>query len=203
MTDERQREEDNPGRWEFFLDLPTTTGRRRQVHRRGFATRREAQDALDRVRSEVLQGTYVPATPLTVAEYLSSRWLPAKRATLKPSTFASYRTTLDAHVLPRIGTVELAKVDPSTLNRLYADLLEDGRTGASGRRGGLSPKTVRNIHATAAIAAGVPVKVLSTRLGHADIAITLRVYAHLLPGQDEAAADLVAGLIRGATAPIP
>jgi integrase len=56
---------------------------------------------------------------------------------------------------------------------------------------------VRHSYATAALASGVPVKVLSRRLGHADIAVTLRVYAHVLPGDDEAAALTAAAFIRG------
>jgi integrase len=56
---------------------------------------------------------------------------------------------------------------------------------------------VRHSYATAALAAGVPVKVLSKRLGHADIAVTLRVYAHVMPGDDEAAAEMVAAVLGG------
>jgi len=40
---------------------------------------------------------------------------------------------------------------------------------------------VRHSYATAALAAGVQVKTLSQRLGHADVAVTLRIYAHVLP----------------------
>lgn len=40
-------------------------------------------------------------------------------------------------------------------------------------------------------------KVLSQRLGHAGIAITLRVYSRVLDGNDEAAADLAASFIAG------
>ena len=36
--------------------------------------------------------------------------------------------------------------------------------------------------------AGVPVKVLSQRVGHADVGVTLAVYAHVMPGDDEDAA---------------
>ena len=37
----------------------------------------------------------------------------------------------------------------------------------------------------------LPIKVVSERLGHADIALTLRVYSHVLPGmQKNAAHDL-------------
>jgi integrase len=56
---------------------------------------------------------------------------------------------------------------------------------------------VRHSYATASLAAGVPVKVLSARLGHADIATTLRIYAHVLPGDDEAAADATAAAVLG------
>jgi hypothetical protein len=54
--------------------------------------------------------------------------------------------TIIAYVLPRIGHVELSKVDGAMLNALYGDLLTNGRTGASGRSGGLSAKSVRNVH---------------------------------------------------------
>jgi integrase len=47
---------------------------------------------------------------------------------------------------------------------------------------------LRHSYATAALAAGVPVKVLSQRIGHADVGVTLAVYAHVLPGDDEDAA---------------
>jgi integrase len=46
----------------------------------------------------------------------------------------------------------------------------------------------RHSHATAALAAGVPAKVVSERLGHATIAITVDTYSHVLPGLDAQAA---------------
>jgi Phage integrase family len=54
---------------------------------------------------------------------------------------------------------------------------------------------VRHSYATAALAAGVPAKVVSERLGHATIAITLDVYSHVIPGMDAQAANAVASLI--------
>ena len=55
---------------------------------------------------------------------------------------------------------------------------------------------LRHSYATAALKAGVPVKV-SERLGHATVAITLDVYSHVIPGMDELAATTVADLILG------
>ena len=56
---------------------------------------------------------------------------------------------------------------------------------------------VRHSYATAALAAGVSPKVISQRLGHATIAITMDTYSHVIPGLDEQAAETVARLILG------
>jgi integrase len=56
---------------------------------------------------------------------------------------------------------------------------------------------VRHSYATAALAAGVSPKVISQRLGHATIAITMDTYSHIIPGLDEQAAETVARLILG------
>jgi integrase len=56
---------------------------------------------------------------------------------------------------------------------------------------------VRHSYATAALAAGVPPKLISQRLGHATIAITMDTYSHVIPGLDEQAAETVARLILG------
>jgi hypothetical protein len=56
---------------------------------------------------------------------------------------------------------------------------------------------VRHSYAPAALAAGIPAKVVSERLGHASIAITMDTYSHVLPGLDGEAAGTVARLILG------
>lgn len=58
---------------------------------------------------------------------------------------------------------------------------------------------VRHSYATAALKSGVHPKVVSERLGHADVGFTLRAYSHVIPGMDAAAAGLVAGVILGPT----
>jgi integrase len=75
-----------------------------------------------------------------------------------------------------------------------------GRSGTPCRR--QSGRTdLRHTHATLYLRAGVHPKIVSERLGHATISITLDVYQHALPTlptlQREAAAQ-VAALIYGA-----
>jgi integrase len=53
----------------------------------------------------------------------------------------------------------------------------------------MSLHDLRHTHATLLLKAGVPVKVVSERLGHSNVAFTMGVYQHVLPGiQAEAAA---------------
>lgn len=54
---------------------------------------------------------------------------------------------------------------------------------------------IRHTHATHLLAAGVNVKAVSERLGHADVATTLRVYAHVLPTMQQSAVDATAVLL--------
>jgi integrase len=68
------------------------------------------------------------------------------------------------------------------------------------KRAGVPPITlhdVRHSYATAALAAGEPVKVISERLGHSSTTITANLYQHVLPSMDERTANAVAQLILG------
>jgi integrase len=54
---------------------------------------------------------------------------------------------------------------------------------------------LRHTHASLALKAGVPVKVISERLGHESPAFTLKQYAHVIPGMQAEAAAQVAALV--------
>jgi integrase len=54
---------------------------------------------------------------------------------------------------------------------------------------------LRHFAATRLLEAGVPVKTVSGRLGHANAATTLNVYAHFLESSDENAAQVLGSLL--------
>lgn len=56
---------------------------------------------------------------------------------------------------------------------------------------------IRHTYATIALSNGVPITVVSRRLGHATVSITLDIYSHCMPTADGEAAAKVAGLILG------
>jgi integrase len=51
------------------------------------------------------------------------------------------------------------------------------------------------------IASGRDVRTIAGRLGHSDASTTLRVYAHMIEGRDQDAADYLGGLL-SATQPV-
>jgi integrase len=55
---------------------------------------------------------------------------------------------------------------------------------------------LRHMHATHALQAGIHPKIVSERLGHASIGITLEIYSHALPNMQAEAAETIARLCR-------
>ena len=56
---------------------------------------------------------------------------------------------------------------------------------------------LRHTSATLLLKAGEHIKVVSERLGHANVSITLEVYVHVLPGMQEGAASRIDSLLQG------
>jgi integrase len=64
------------------------------------------------------------------------------------------------------------------------------------------PQSLSLVGATAALRAGVPVKVVSERLGHSSIAFTQQAYMHVIPGMNAEGARLEAADILGTVSPL-
>src|SRR5262249_30219373 len=146
MTGSIKRDEKR-GTWSFVVDVTSPTGERSQLRRRGFATKKATSSAMSTIVAEQARGAFVRPTRATLAQFLTDEWLPGKRRGLRPATINAYLRMVELYVRPTIGAAQLAAVDGSMLNGLYAWLLTQGRTdGRTGVGTGLSPKTVRNIH---------------------------------------------------------
>jgi integrase/predicted RNA-binding Zn-ribbon protein involved in translation (DUF1610 family) len=124
-------------------ELVEADERRRQT-KGGFATRKACQAAMSVALVAVAQANFVPASRLTLREFLSDEWLPAIKGTLRPTTYESYKGLCADHIIPRLGSVQLQKLCAAQINGLYAYLLNEGRIRGTG---GLSPSSVRRVHA--------------------------------------------------------
>ncbi len=98
-----------------------------------------------KVISAIEEQRYVLPVRLTVQEYLQKEWLPAIEATVRETTYRSYAAHVAYHIVPALGSTQLQKLNGAMLNAFYAKLSSDGRVRGEG---GLSPGTVRRVHAT-------------------------------------------------------
>lgn len=120
---------------------PVTGRERRRWHPAG--TDRAAAEVVAKELAESRCSDGRERRSLTLAVYLTQRWLPSKQLALRASTYDSYRRIIDLHVVPRIGRVPLRHLRPDHFERLYAELLDDGRADGGG---GLQNKTVVEVH---------------------------------------------------------
>lgn len=142
------------GLWRFVVDLtPPGAAKRRQVFRRGFKTKREALEELDKLRTQLRTGSYVEPSKLTVEGFLRDRWLPTLSAKVRPTTADTYRVLTEKHLIPRLGSVLLQHLDRAMVARWITDLSASG----------LSAKSVRNVCGvlTKAIADAVELELVS------------------------------------------
>jgi len=132
------------GEWEYRFDIEPDplTGQRRRRTKSGFATKREAGQAMNRAIVAHQQGRFVRTNRRTVEDFLNE-WHLAVKSALRASTWVNYRDYLDAYVIPVVGDTALQDLTALRLNLLYGHLLERGRVKT---KGGLAPKTVQNVH---------------------------------------------------------
>ena len=110
-------------KWCFVVELPRDeiTGKRRQKWFSGFNTKKEAEKALTQKLHELNTGSFVEPNKVTFLEHFES-WLLDKKAQVRESTWRTYDWIARCHIIPTIGKLELTKIKPATLQKLYQQL---------------------------------------------------------------------------------
>ncbi len=107
-------------------------------------TRKEVQDQVNEALGKVNAGTYREPSKLKMPDWLNTWLNEYMQPSLRPTTWQSYKTQIDKHILPALGHLRLSQLQTSNLQALYNQKLQGGR--ADGKEGGLSPRSVRYIH---------------------------------------------------------
>ena len=93
--------------------------------KRGFKTKREAQNALTEVEHALLKdGTFSEPSKMLYKEYLNS-WLEDKRILIKESTFKTYSWLINKYIIPNLGNIELSKIRPIDIQKLYNEIINN------------------------------------------------------------------------------
>jgi integrase len=128
--------------WTAYRFLPVPDGRRRQVSKGGFKTKKTAQEHLTGVMHALQTSSYVLPARQTLAEYFD-QWHAAAASRLRPKTVDSYRQVFNRYLRSTLGDTRLQSLTAVDLDSLYAALLRAGGKGGNP----LSPTTVIHVHA--------------------------------------------------------
>ncbi len=142
------KKDEEHGTWFLVIDngVSPATGKRRQLRRRGFSTKKKAEEKLKELLGEMRDGDYVEPSRQPVGVFLEN-FLQIVAATRKPSTAGMYAHKLRRYVIPRIGAMPLRQVDATTLEALYAELrVSGGQVDRNGNPRPLSEQTVAVVH---------------------------------------------------------
>lgn len=132
------------GRYEgqYYGDINPKTGRRKKISVYG-KTSREVKEKLKNLNAEISSGVYVEKHRLTLGAWLE-QWLKVYvLPKVKQSTYTSYEPYIQKHISPNIGKVLLKDLRVDMLQEFFNELSISGRLDG---KGGLSEKTVKNIH---------------------------------------------------------
>ncbi len=130
--------------WSALVDLPGIPGERKQKRVTG-KTKKEVEQAVIEILSQVNRNMYFEPCKDVLADYLKW-WLDncSKQRTVK-KTYERYGEIIRDHLIPELGHIKLALLEPIHIQTYYAKALEGTRR--DGKEGGLSPTTVKHHHA--------------------------------------------------------
>ncbi len=129
--------------WSYVIRVKDTeTGISKPRWVGGYATEQEAKAARDEARVKARRGEYIDRNRITVTAYLDD-WIDSHAMEIKPRTLHDYRSCIRLYVTPRIGHLPIQAVRPSTITKLYRELLTSG--GRDGKP--LAVATLTHLHA--------------------------------------------------------
>ena len=105
------------------------TPQQTQTKKRGFKTKRDAQEFAATVEVEKMTGTYVaPSLGMITVGELAPAWLSRKESDVAPSNYRTLESAWRIHVKPVWGTARVADIDLAAVERWIAAM---GRTSGA------------------------------------------------------------------------
>ena len=119
------RQEDNGSfTFQFWYRQPDT-GKRVNVKRRGFSTKKDAAAAMRRLQVSFEELGPESGSKLTLAQYLET-WFSEQRVGKAPATNDRYRNAIDKHLVPGLGGLPLKKLSVLRVEKFLNSKLEAG-----------------------------------------------------------------------------
>lgn len=125
--------------WQIILEKGVdSTGKRIREYITVEGTKKEAERIMHEKINEYNKGIYIEPSKITVEQHLM-QWVETYcKPNLSPCTVRGYLVNIKKHTLPYIGAVQLQKLIPLQIQRMFEQLQEKN----------LSPRTIKYIHST-------------------------------------------------------
>lgn len=116
--------------WSFTLDLgrDPSTGKRKQITRRGFDSKEEAELAANQMTIEIENETFVNEKNVLFKDFIMDYLQIIAEPSVKASTFRGYKSAIENRLIPKFGHVKVKNIVPKMISAYYNELLKEGLT---------------------------------------------------------------------------
>ncbi len=133
---------DKQGHWRALISIPTVDGKQKRKYLYG-RTRKEVADKMYAILHQIRTDTYIEPCKVTLYEWLCT-WLEQYcKNEVRLSTYVNYDTYVQRHIKDTIGGYKLCDLNTAIMQAFFNDKAKSGKLNGSG---GLSPKTIKNMH---------------------------------------------------------
>lgn len=132
---------DKQGHWRGQVTLPSADGKVKKKYFYG-KTKKEVTDKVNELLNQLRTSTYIEPCKMTLYEWLCT-WLETYNSDIRMTTKVNYETYVHRHIRDSIGGYKLNELNTLIIQQFYMNKSKNGRLDGAG---GLSPKTLRNLH---------------------------------------------------------
>ncbi|MFE4120079.1 tyrosine-type recombinase/integrase [Priestia sp. YIM B13486] len=118
------RKNNKTGNWDFVFNvgIDPLTGKRKQIRRRGFETKRHAMDAMTKMKAEILSNDFLDLTTMTYSTYMDE-WFEERQNHLQKTTFEIHSIYYRSVIKPKLGHFKIQQITPLHIQKFINELV--------------------------------------------------------------------------------
>mgnify|MGYP001809690685 CR=1 FL=1 len=133
----------NDGRWGARITCGYNSKGKQAFKYFSAKTQQGVSEKLSKYIESKRNGTYIEMNSWSLEKWLDYWYLNHSVGKTRTSTRVNDESIINHHLNPRLGKIKLQELKGVQIQQVYNQLLENGRVD---KRGGLSPKTIKNVH---------------------------------------------------------
>lgn len=132
---------DKQGHWRGQVNIPSLDGKVKRKYFYG-KTKKEVTDKVNELLQQLRTNTYIEPCKMTLYEWLCT-WYDSYCGDIRMTTKVNYETYIHRHIRDSVGRYKLCDLNTLLIQQFYNQKIKSGKLDGSG---GLSPKTMKNLH---------------------------------------------------------